>query len=285
MSFAAPVVDGTLDAGYGAPKAVQAVGTSFGNNTDPSALTANGSELNAAYGVVEGGILYLQLTGNLQTNFNKLEIFIDSKAGGQNKLRGDNPNVDFNGLNRMGDDGSGNGLRFDTGFESDYYLTYTGGDTGGQIQYFSNFAETNTGGGGAGAFIGGSANNSSLVNGSNGIVLAADQSNILGVNVLGSPNDSDPATVATGMEISIPLSVLGDPTGDIHICAFINGSSHDFVSNQVLGALPSGSNHLGEPRNIDFSQIPGNQYFTVAVPEPASLGLLLTAGLLARRRR
>ena len=48
--------------------------------------------------------------------FNKLDIFIDAIDGGQLKLRGDNPNVDFNGLNRMGDDGSNNGLRFDDEF-------------------------------------------------------------------------------------------------------------------------------------------------------------------------
>ncbi|MDW8263636.1 MAG: hypothetical protein RMJ35_13995, partial [Phycisphaerales bacterium] len=223
---------------------------------------------------------------NLETNFNKLDLFIDSKPGGQNKLRGDNPNVDFNGLNRMGDDGSGNGLRFDAGFESDYFLMYTGGNTGSGIQYFSNFAETNTSGGGAGAFIGGSANNSTLINGSNGIVLVADQSNTLGVNVLSAPFDSDPATVQTGVEIAIPLSVIGNPTGDIHITAFVNGGGHDFLSNQFLGPLPQGTGNLGEPRNVNLSQLAGNQFFTVVVPEPSAVGLagFLTGALLRRRR-
>jgi hypothetical protein len=44
---------------------------------------------------------------------------------------------------------------------------------------------------------------------------------------------------------------------------------------------------LGEPRNVNFANIPGDQFFYVVVPEPASL-LALSAGLmgvLALRRR
>ncbi len=284
-SYAVVTNDGSRDVDYGVAKAVQTVGTQFGNAAGGNALTANGSELDAGYGVVQGGFLHLFFSGNLETNFNKVDIFIDSVAGGQNKLRGDNPDVDFNGLNRMGDDGSGNGLRFDAGFESDYFLTYTGGDTGGQIQYFNNFAETLTGGGGAGAFNGGSANNSSSIAGNNGILLAANQSNGLGVSSFGNPNDSDPATVTTGLEFSIPLSVIGNPTGDIRITGFINGGGHDFVANQFLGGIAGGN--LGEPRNIDLSQQGGNQFFTVAVPEPTSLAAigLVAAGLIGRRRK
>src|SRR5262245_53471556 len=83
MALAAPTVDGTRDAQYGAAKAVQLTGTSFGNNTNPSVNVNNGSELDAGYGVVDGGNLYLMFAGNLETNFNKLDIFVDSRAGGQ----------------------------------------------------------------------------------------------------------------------------------------------------------------------------------------------------------
>lgn len=283
---AAPSVDGTVDAVYGPALAVQAVGTQFGNNTNPAVNINNGSELNAAYGIVDGGFLYVTLTGNLESNFNKLDIFIDSVSGGQNKLRGDNPDVDFNGLNRMGDDGSGNGLRFDAGFESDYFLTTTGGNVGGtDFKFFANFAETLTGGGGVGGFIGESAANGTVLNGSNGIVIGYNLSNVLGVGAFGNPNDSDPATVATGIEMAIPLSLLGNPTGDIRIAAFVNGGGHDFASNQFMGSLPAGTANLGEPRAIDLSQLPGNQYFTVAVPEPTTLGLLAGALALGLRRR
>ena len=74
LAFATPIVDGTKDAEYGPAVAVQMVQTSFDDND---------SEWNAGYGRIDAGKLYLMLTGNLQNNFNKLEIFIDSKAGGQ----------------------------------------------------------------------------------------------------------------------------------------------------------------------------------------------------------
>lgn len=105
--------------------------------------------------MIDGGTLCQRLPGNLESNFNKIEIFIDSVAGGQNMLRGDNADVDFNGLNRMGNDGSGNGLMFDMGFEADYYITATNGDIGGgTYQLFANYATLPTLGGGSGSFLG-----------------------------------------------------------------------------------------------------------------------------------
>src|SRR5690606_19690535 len=91
---------------YGPALTLQTTPTNFGDSTVGDACTANGSELDGAYGYVGfDGRLHLVLTGNLESNFNKLEIFIDSVAGGQNELRNDNPDVDFNGLNRMGGTG------------------------------------------------------------------------------------------------------------------------------------------------------------------------------------
>src|SRR5580765_4347232 len=94
---AVPVVDGTRDAEYGAARAVQGVQTGFGDASPPGSL--GGSELDAAYAKVVGGRLYFTLTGNLEPNFNKLDVFIDSKAGGENTLSG-TPQYDFfNGTN------------------------------------------------------------------------------------------------------------------------------------------------------------------------------------------
>ena len=77
---------------------------------------------------------------------------------------------------------------------------------------------------------------------------------------------TEPTLVAacpTGIELAIPLYVLGHSAGDtIRVCAFINGSSHDYVSNQVLGPLGGGSN-LGEPRVIDFDARPGEQFVVI----------------------
>lgn len=273
-------MDGVREAKYGAALALQNTPTGFGNASIGQQTFANGSELDGGYGAIVGSNLHLFLTGNLETNFNKIDIFIDSVGGGQNQLRGDNADVDFNGLNRMGNDGSGNGLRFDAAFSPDYYLTATAGDTGGgTFEMFANFAQLLTGGGGAGGFIGGSGANNRVLNGNNGIIIGIDNSNTGGVDG-GAVND--PSSVLTGLELIIPLSVIGAPAGAVSVSAFINGGGHDFLSNQVLGGV-GGAGNLGEPRAVSFDPIVGDQFFTI-VPEPASLTLLI-AGLALLKRR
>ena len=44
--------------------------------------------------------------------------------------------------------------------------------------------------------------------------------------------------------------------------AFINGSNHDYLSNQVLGPL-GGAPNLGEPRAVDFSSVRGEQFVVI----------------------
>ncbi|MGP1347730.1 MAG: PEP-CTERM sorting domain-containing protein [Phycisphaerales bacterium] len=274
-------LDGIVDGGYGTALTVQNTPTGFGDSNLGEPLFANGSELNAAYGTISGGVLYLTLTGNLESNFNKLEIFIDNKAGGQNKLRGDNADVDFNGLNRMGDDGSGNGLTFDAGFEADHYITVTGGNTGSGYQLFASYAELLSGGGGTGAFVGGSPVGSGVISGGfGGLELAINNSNTAGVT---GDMVIDPASVSTGVELAIPLSLLGGFTGEVRISAFINGGGHDFLANQVLGGV-NGAGNLGEPRNVNFGNIDGDQFFVV-VPTPGAMALFCLAGVGAARRR
>ncbi len=173
-----PAIDGDLagDSAWGSLLSVQQNGTQFGDSNLGVVDTANGSELDGLYGFVcttdpdgAGGLpaepyLYLLFTGNLETNFNKFDLFIDSVAGGQNRLRGDNPDVDFNGLNRMGDNNGTNGLTFDDGFEADYYLQFTAGN--GPVQTFASFAEILTNGGGRGSFIGSGGTGNVALNGS-----------------------------------------------------------------------------------------------------------------------
>jgi hypothetical protein len=290
--FAQPTIDGTRDALYYNLIVEQNTQTGFGDSNLGQVAYANGSELDAAYAYVDmnNQILYLFLSGNLESNFNKLEIFFDTVAGGQNRLRGDNSGVDFGGLNRMGDDGSGNGLTFDQGFEADYWIGVTGG--GSPYALYANWAQLLTLGGGPGYYLGttGAASDGILSGGTNpyGIRVTINNSNTGGVTAgTGTVPPGVGASVTTGVELAIPFAAIGITGATvIKVTAFINGAGHDFVSNQVLAGIGGGGN-LGEPRNVNFGNIPGDQCFYVVVPEPASL-LALSAGLmgvLALRRR
>lgn len=273
----AQTIDGSRDPNYGAALALQTTATNFGNSNLGSAIDANGSELAAAYARHADGNLYLMFTGNLETNYNKIEIFIDSVAGqGQNILRGDNPDVDFNGLNRMGFDGFSQGLTFDTDFAPDYYLSASGGPNGLGTEFFTNYSELRSAGGGNGFYIGASGTatapfahvdsrvNNDPANPALGIEWGFNNSNTGGVPDFGTtPNPATVASVVTGVEVKIPLGFLNDSIDDLKVMAFINGSSHDFLASQFLAGLPDGTDNLGEPRLVDLTLIPDNQFFTV----------------------
>jgi hypothetical protein len=150
-AWAVPVMDGTADAEYGAALSVQNTNTQFGNGTNGDPINAGGgSEIDQVFARITGGRLYVLVTGNLETNFNKLEVFIDSEAGGLNVIDGVDGPIGGTGANLLpgGVDGfccggfpppdGGNtnnrgalqrmdGLTFDAGFEADHYLTITHG--------------------------------------------------------------------------------------------------------------------------------------------------------------
>ncbi len=271
-----PDIDGVADTLYCQALAVQDTQTGFGDADQGTVDFANGSELDAAYGTVIDGMLYLVIAGNLQSNGNDLELFFDTRAGGQNQLRGDNPDVDFDGLNRLGDDGSGNGLTFDPGFEADFYITVSGSDQGNGYELFVNYAELRIDdlNPGVGFFAGmGRAANLTVGGALTGadagapVLLATiNNSNTGGVTGgFGAKLDGG-ADVVTGLELAIPLSALGNPAGDIRCTALVNGQQHDFLSNQSLAGQFGGiADNLGEPRDVDFGTIFFNQFFTISV--------------------
>ena len=120
-ALAVPTVNGSRDAQYGSVLAVQTVETGFGDNA---------SEMDAGYALIDSGRLYLMLTGNIEANFNKLEIFIDSKAGGQTIFDSSgNDNAD-----RM------DGLKFDAGFTADYHIIVRCGNDSGNDKFDLDFA-------------------------------------------------------------------------------------------------------------------------------------------------
>ncbi|MEM9186686.1 MAG: PEP-CTERM sorting domain-containing protein [Planctomycetota bacterium] len=157
--------------------------------------------------------------------------------------------------------------------------------------------------------------------------LAFDNSNTAGVqgnDFTANPNgggvtgDDNPQDVVTGLEFSIPLAEIGNPTGDIKIAAFVNNNSFEFVANQFAGDglftdidqgnfFLTNANNLGgqlygpvgpgeDPPPVTLDGVAGDQFVTItqtpplasgqtSAPEPTSAALLLLGGLLAGGRR
>ncbi len=457
FASAQPVLDGSAKAtdGYGTALSVQNTQTQFGDNSSPDliATASGGSEINQVFGVVANGRLYVTITGNLETNFNKMEVFIDSVSGGVNEIVGSSlpTGVDAFCCGGFGTTSGAlqrqDGLIFDAGFDADYYLTFSNGseNLGGSNFYAisAHYAELGNGTTGAvvaagmqlapkglpnvlrgpvgpdfnnsfnvdgrdfliwqrGFGIGttkpqGDADGNGMVNGAdlalwqnryntarqfsdgffvpthdaflNGLTseklvgpalpgllpgqlidrnyalgaggctadttdggagciarelefvlpvdsndptntknhrnfnntidlqMAFDNSNIAGVEGgSGMVVSGDPQNVITGLEFSIPLSAIGNPTGDIRLLAYINGTAHDFSSNQYSGVGVLQGNFGGLFPDLDF-EAAGDQFVTItqpplvatsaAVPEPSALVLLTLAAsaLVSCRRR
>ena len=137
-----------------------------------------------------------------------------------------------------------------------------------------------------------------------GLQLGFDNSNTVGVTGAGpytTATTGNPQDVTRGLEFSIPYSQIGDPTGDIKLTIFVNGTGHDYSSNQYAGdgILFGNLGALWPDLAVEF---PGNQFVTIigafpgsgavaGVPEPASLAMALVGMLLGgadcagRRRR
>jgi hypothetical protein len=466
-AHAQPVIDGRADVadGYGAALSTQNTNTQFGNATNGDAVNGGGgSEINQVFGRVSGGRLYVTIAGNLETNFNKMEVFIDSVAGGVNQIEetalpagvdafccGGLGTTD-GALQRM------DGLTFDAGFNADYLLSFTHGyetvnpnGLPGERRFYASSAHyAELGEGTAGSVVaagmqlaprglpnvlrfpgdyndngkveasdyilwrktlgqsvprgsGADANGNQIVdapdyniwatrfndgttladfpftpeNLANGVSealigpalpglgqgelidrnyalgaggctddtgagciagelefaldvdpsevgtnasshrrfnntidleMAFDNSNAVGVtgdSPYTTPTTGNPQDVTTGIEFSIPLSEIGNPTGNIRMTIFVNGGTHDYASNQWAGTGILDSNlggngfgvYTGDLAGVIMSDYPGDQFVTVAnpgagggaaVPEPASIALVMFAGLalsgFARRR-
>lgn len=294
-SFGQVTVDGSITvAEYGSPIWVNDTNpTSKGDNLDATAGGADGSEIDAIYAIVEPDffgdpILYLGFAGNISSYdspWDKLEIFFDTNPGvGQNQLSGENPDVDFNGLNRMGDDLNTpeiEGLIFDADFTANAWLGVTNGNYDSlddRAELYYNFANLDTQ---VGAYLGSNTTGEpdGFIFGDNIIGAAGmvDNSNTGGVT---DTTASGGASVTTGIEICIPLASIGDPTDDILICAFINDEFHDFVSSQISGGHPLGPVSLGEVRELNLQCVTGMQYATVANGTPRTPGFILDPSVL-----
>ncbi len=260
-------VDGVRDPEYGPPLAIQSTQTGAGNNTQGQVDYSLGSELDEVYGVIADGTLYLFFSGNLtfywslegQTVWLPLDVYVDSKPGGQNVLLANNPAPD-----PAYDVSRAAGMTFDTGVSPDYWLS-----VGGNAYTWPNLrayeADLSTGGGGSGAYLGTTpaGGTGALSGGSNpfGIQVAMDERNVAGVTYGCGPESGTGAT--RGIEWAIPLAAIGNPTGCVNVCALVPCADHSCISNQVLGPIPPGTCGFSAASAVNFAAIPGAQYVTV----------------------
>jgi hypothetical protein len=133
-----------------------------------------------------------------------------------------------------------------------------------------------------------------------GLLMALDNSNVGGVSgdaPYDTATEGDPENVLTGIEFAIPLASLGNPQGDIRLTAFVNGTGHDFASNQFTGEGVLFGN-FGALMPDLVLEAPGDQFVTIvrggaaalaSVPEPTSAAVAsvlatLVVGVRGTRR-
>ena len=267
-------VDGTLDADYGAALATQTVNTGCGDSTVGDGTSAGGSELDAGYGVVQGGNLYIMLTGNFEANGNRVNVFISDGRSGQSTLA----------VPATGNMQAMNGSLFSPGFSATLAMDFNDYAGTAFVEEYSLVGSP------SGGYVGSFGLTGGIGTGSPGgsIVYGLNNLNAAGVNGSAPTAASAAAAdaVTTGLEIAIPLSLLGYPTSGIMVLADINGGGDGYLSNQFLPGLPVGSGNVGTS-GFNFGSTSG-EYFTVPVPEPTTAALLGLAGLatvIAARNR
>jgi hypothetical protein len=245
-------VNGTLDPAFGSPLATQTIQTGFGTPTLYQGDESSGSELDAAYGTIQNNTLYLFFAGDYQNNGNHLDIFIaDQRAGGQNTL-----NTTYGPTSAM------NGSVFSPGFNATYVIDVN--DYGGTL--YSNAVDLTDG---AGGYDGSIPLSSGVGSGTltSGITYGLNNTNTvsIGENAGTAASPSIANSVTTGLEVGIPLGLLGDST-TVNVMADINGGNDGYLSNQFLPGLPLNTGNL-TTSTFNLSGT-ANAYFTVSAPTP-----------------
>jgi hypothetical protein len=263
-------LDGTLNAGfYGGPLAVQTINTGFGNAAGGND-SAGGSELDAAYGRISGGNLYLFLAGNIENNGNHLNVFVAGGAAGQNIL----------GVPATATLQAMNGSVFSPGFQATWAFDVN--DFAGTL-YSEEYSLTGVPSGGYVGALGNSG--TGLYAGSDGgvslLYLNNNHASTMGAAGAALSGATSGANTTTGLELVVPLSAIGYTGGNVLVLADINGGGDNYLSNQFLPGLAVGTGNLGTP-GFNFGATPG-EFFTVVVPEPSTVALFGLSGLAAMR--
>lgn len=260
----AAVVDGTLDAAYGAPISTQTINTGFGDSTVGDGTSGGGSELDAAYGYADqaNNTLYLFFSGNFENNGNHVDVFIDDGRAGANTL----PAASGGALGGMAGSTFSPGFNATLAFDANDYNNTLYLDTYNFIDNSGNYAGSIglTGGIGhatlTGYGVGFNNTNAAGVNGNTGTAVT---------------DPSVPNAVTTGLELAIPLTDLGNPSNTtVKVLADINGGGDGYLSNQFLPGLPVGTGNVGGggPYSVTGStgafnfSADANEYFTVSIP-------------------
>ncbi len=243
-----PIIDGTLDAAYGTPLFLQAANADWGDSTDGQLDYASGSEIDAVYVIRTVTDVYLFIAGNIATDGSHLMLFFDSKASaGQNVIRGDNG---YYALNILGDDGTGNGLRFDPELSPDYCLDFSGYDADGPgpnpaVFSVSHAEILNLGGGRSfycGSNVGGAVLGGDLSGGqanAPAIKATINNSNTIGVNSQRCDSVPHP-DLAIGSEIdNVATGIMG---GKLYL--FIGGNLK--TDGEVLNLFIDHNNVTGQ---------------------------------------
>jgi PKD repeat protein len=260
-------VDGSVSSPFGAPLSTQTINSGFGDSTTGDGTSAGGSELDAAYGVVSNGMLYLFFTGNLQDNTNHVNVFISDGQAGQNTLE----------VGAGQTESAMNGSIFSPGFAANLMLDLA--DYGGAVHIDQIILSP---GNSVSSYLGtvpltNGVGNTTL----SGIEIGFNDRNAAGVN--GNAGTAASATAAdavtTGFEFGIPLSALGNPApgSAILVLADINSNLDNYLSDQFLPGLPVGTANLGAggtyagplPGAFNLSGLASN-WFSVSVPAKAT---------------
>lgn len=242
-----PTLDGQRDSGYGsAALALQQNFTQFGNATHGNVDFGSGSEIDnlfAAYDSSSDEVIFF-FGGNLESNGNTLDVFVDYTTGGDNALQ--TGGVYGSGrLNTMG------GLTFDAGFEPDFYFGVNG--DGSNIYVDAGVVEN----GGTAWYVGSSQGYGTPVGftpGDSGaplIIPAIDNSNTGGVS--SSPPEASP-DFASGSEFNnVYMRKVGR-----WLCVFIGGNleSNYNAAEFFLDVAPGGQRTINAFNvDIDFNAI------------------------------
>jgi len=233
-------IDGTRDASYPTPQFSQTNETQFGDGTGGGIdCPGGGSEIantsamfgNADLGSGPQNYLFVFIGGNLECNFNRLNLMIDNGSGSGFNIVPSSCLPSADGLDKHV------GMKFDPAFSASHYLSFRNGGTPYGI--FSDFSQVQPNG--SGGFIGG----------------GAAATAITGTSTTCPPSD----TAASGSELDgvysrldrvtnrLNVVVTGNFKQDVFLHLFLDttagGQNAILDSNVVIGVADGNNGHLG----------------------------------------